>query len=379
MRPSVAGRVAAHASLVACGVLAALLLPEAFLRAAAWTPRRPPVRVRVSNAASLRIRAGVTVLDCYADDPGAAFPIDLRRPEVRAHYRALGFRSFAPALPESPWCVEFRYNSLGVRGPEYGPRRPGVARIVVIGDSFTEGQGVTEDRVYTSVLGERLQAMAPGRYEVLNFGYRGLDFPELYALFHAALRLQPDLILYGLCLNDGDRPSKFDKQWPRLDDWVMVRRPSVRLGPFDSRLLAFVRDRLDTWRISRDTTRWYLDMYGPANAAGWGETRRYLRTMRDEARARHSRLLVAIWPLLVGLDGRYPFRAVHEKLARVCERNGIQVYDLLPVLSGRSSRSLWVDPSDLHPNALAHRLVGEALAPVVSALLDGPAPGGARP
>ena len=166
-------------SLAGAGLILPLLLAEVLLRLAGWHPERQPVRVRLANVPDLSQRANALELDCYGSNPRGYFDVDLRRPEVLERYRALGIRDFSAALPKQPWCLEFRFNALAVRGPEYGPRQPGRRRVVVLGDSFTEGQGVREPDVYSSVLQARLEALAPGRYEVLNYGRRGDDFPEL--------------------------------------------------------------------------------------------------------------------------------------------------------------------------------------------------------
>jgi hypothetical protein len=71
------------------------------------------------------------------------------------------------------------------------------------------------------------------------------------------------------------------------------------------------------------------------------------------------------WPLLVGLEGRYPFAAVHEKVRRFCVKEGIEFLDLLDTFRGRPSASLWVHPVDRHPNEEANRLAAAALLPVV--------------
>ena len=100
----------------------------------------------------------------------------------------------------------------------------------------------------------------------------------------------------------------------------MVRRPPESASLFSPRLLSFVRDRFETYRIARDTTRWYRDMYGPANADGWQRTKDDLRAMQKASRLRGVPMMVALWPLLVDLERDYPFADVHDKIGRVCER-----------------------------------------------------------
>ncbi len=348
---------------LACGaVLAVLLVAEGALRAAGFRPERHLTRIRLTNAADLDVRANALVLDCYPSDPAGSFDVDLADESVRRRYAAEGVRGLERAA-EFPHALEFRYNSRGFRDREFPPRRPGVRRLVVVGDSFTEGQGAREPDTYVRRLDVLLNADAPGTWEVLNLGWRALDFPRLRETFGGALELDPDVVLFGMVLNDGERSAAFDRQWPVLNDWIMVRRPPEAPSLLRPRLVSFVRDRVETHRIARDTTRWYRDMYGPANAEGWQRTREDLRLMRQAADRRGVPMIVALWPLLVDLERDYPFVDVHEKIARVCDRSAIPFADLLPVLRGRPTASLWAHPADWHPNALAHRLVAEALAP----------------
>lgn len=358
---------AVNLSLAGGAVLAALLLAEGTLRAVGFRPERHQTRIRLTTADDIRARANTVVLDCYPSDPGRRFDIDLADEPTRRHYEALGVRGLALAQ-DFPHALEFRYNSLGFRGPEFPSRVPGVKRVAVVGDSFTEGQGAREQGTYAAQLQRLLNAREPGRWLVMNFGWRALDFPDLNTSFRKALDADPDLIVFGMVLNDGERSAEFDRQWPALNDWIMVRRPPEKASLASPRLLSFVRDRFETYRIARDTTRWYRDMYGPANADGWQRTKDDLGAMENEAHARGVPLLVALWPLLVDLERDYPFADVHDKIARVCQKARIPFVDLLPSLRGQKTEDLWAHPADWHPNELAHRLAAETLAPRVHAL-----------
>jgi hypothetical protein len=187
------------------------------------------------------------------------------------------------------------------------------------------------------------------------------------------------------------RTDAFQARQSYLNDWILDRgrmfrdeEPRFR-GP-DSRLLAFLRDRIETYRVGRDTTQWYRDMYGEPNREGWQRTQELLREMNRRAQARGGRFLIASWPLLVGLEGRYPFADVSDTIARFCLSAGIARHDLLPALAGRPAESLWVHPVDHHPNEIAHRLAAESLVAPVRRLWtergtsdDGSAPAPAPP
>jgi lysophospholipase L1-like esterase len=315
------------------------------------------------------------LLDCYPTNPRRYFDVDLRDPATFERYRALGLSRLDEAASKTPFAVERRYSAQQFRGPEIGPHRVGILRVAVIGDSFTEGMGVKEEDVYPRVLHRLLGTGGePARFEVLNLGRRGYDFPALYDLFLSALAFEPDIVVYGMVLNDAERTEEFQARQVYLNDWILDRGRmfrdgrDARLRPWNSRLAAFLRDRVDSYRVGRDTTRWYRDMYGAPNQAGWERTQGLLRDMHQRMEARGGAFLVASWPLLVGLEGRYPFAEVTDTIRRFLLSAGIPHHDLLPALSGRPSATLWVHPVDHHPNDIAHRLAAESLAPVVRSL-----------
>jgi lysophospholipase L1-like esterase len=352
-------------ALAAASVLLILLASEAGLRALGFTPRR------FHGTARLIDPHWRLLLDCYPSNPRGYFDIDLRDPQSRARYGHLAPLRFEGVVRRAPYALESRYNSLRFRDGEFGPKRRGVRRVMVLGDSFTEGQGVKEPDTYARVLESRLKAADPAGWEVLNCGRRGADFPALFETFEELLRYDPDIVVYGMVLNDADQSEAFHARQAYVNDLILDRgrmpdgRFPPEMGPFDSRLLGFVRDRLETRRTTRETTRWYLDMYGEPNREGWERTQGYLREMNRRMRERGGRFLIASWPLLVNMEGEDPFDAATSTVARFCVAAGIPRHDLRPALRGRRTSSLWVHPVDMHPNEVAHRLAAESLAPVV--------------
>ena len=346
-----------------------LVLAEGGLRISAWEPEafRPPIRVIDTGR--------TTLLDCYPTDPRGYFPLDLRDAAVFARYAAAGMRRLERAAGRAPHCVEVRYNAERFRGPEVPARRPGVWRVLVLGDSFSEGQGVREEDTWPRRLEALLDRDGGAQVEVLNAAHRASDFPELHEWFYRLLNHEPDVVIYAMVPNDAEQSPAFRERSRAVEDWITVRGRATRgryrdLGPFDSRLGFLVRERLERLRIDRATRRWYRGLYGEANQAGWSETRKRIRDMDERMRLRRGRLLVARWPLLAGLAGSYPFQETHDRVGSALEAIGVTAHDLLPALLGESAEELVVHPSDRHPNERAHRLVADSLEPVVRAMVD---------
>jgi lysophospholipase L1-like esterase len=326
----------------------------------------------IGNVLNLYNKEMTAGLDCYPSDPSGYFDLDLRAGATRARFEALGVRRVEDCADYAPHAVELRYNSLQLREPEPRPRRAGVRRVVVLGDSFTEGQGVKEHDAYPRVLEGALNASGGG-WEVLNFGRRGADFPALQHAFDEVMAQDPDVVVYGMVLNDCERTEEFRTRHPFVTEWLEGPRHKLVLmagrPPFGTRTAFFVRRRIDQYRLDRAMRAWYVELYGEVNHEGWRRMQAAIETMHRRMALRGGHLLVATWPVLAHFDD-YPFRGAHETVGRFCHSGGIAWADLLPALQGRAAEDLWAHPHDPHPNALAHRLVAESLAPAVRRLAD---------
>jgi len=101
--------------------------------------------------------------------------------------------------------VIYRINSHGLRDREISIRKPaGTRRLLMLGDSFTEGDGVEYEESFSYRLQQLLDSTAlPERWEVINAGV-GSYSPLLEYLYltHRGLALQPDMVVLNLDLSD---------------------------------------------------------------------------------------------------------------------------------------------------------------------------------
>ena len=353
-----------RAALLLASVTASFAVSEAFL-GVATTP--------AGTVLNVYNRANTIGLDCYPSNPDRHFDVDLRDPAMRQRYEALRVRRVEACALYAPHAVEFKYNSLQFRDREPPPRVPGVRRVAVLGDSFTEGQGVKEADTYVRRL-ETVLRSGGGKWEVLNFGRRGADFPALEDTFQELLQFDPDVVVYAMTLNDCEPSPAFRHRHPWVTRLLEGPREKPTLIPnpipFGSRTGLFVRQRMAAYRRHRAMTHWYEELYAEPNRDGWARTQALIDGMHQEMVRRGGRFLVAAWPVLANLERDYPFRDAHQTIARFCHASGIAWMDLLPVLQGRAAEDLWVHPQDPHPNALAHRLVADSLAPAVVRVAD---------
>lgn len=334
--------LARRLALAAVSILVGLLLAELAVRALAlgprrWSPRRtePPTGqlVVVDQLGRFEYRSNITFSHHY--DPAG---------DTRGYLGPTG-------------RIDYRINSRRMRGPETPTTKPANSfRVVVLGDSFTFGEGVREDDAYPIVLGRLLQTRLGGRaVEPINAGVQAYGTVDEAVFFEAhALALQPDLVLVGFVLNDAtdarvtisqheDRMRAAPLSWlgrmSRIEEIVELRSVQARVQD----------EYFRTTRASFESERWSLCVQA-------------LRYLHELGRERGFRFGVIVWPLLYGLDGAYPFEDLHRKVLDECRRADIPALDLLPTFRGRAADSLWVHPTDQHPNEIAHRLAAEAIA-----------------
>jgi lysophospholipase L1-like esterase len=355
--------------LLAVSTFVALALGELVVRALHLGPKRFPPLAHLENADK---SAG---LDVYPTNPRRSFDVDLSDAAQLAAQRARGLSGVDDAAKRTPYGVSFAYDAERCRDRAFAPHVAGTKRVIVLGDSFTEGQGVREQDTFARVLDRDLRPITKTPFELWNCGRRGRDFPALRETFDTLLVQEPDVILYAMVLNDPEQTKEFHDQQEFLNDWIVDRRRTAndddaQVTFHGSALWGLVHERVEAARVARATTQWYLDLYGAPNQAGWDATKRHLAHMDQAMRARGGKLLVAVLPLMTQLEKGYPFAPAHAAISKACDELAIRCTDLFPAFEGQKTDELWVHSVDLHPNEKAHALIARALLPWVSRELE---------
>lgn len=93
-------------------------------------------------------------------------------------------------------------NSWGFRTPEIPIAKPdGMKRILLVGDSHTEGYTVSDDETCARLIEQNLAGTLP--VQVISLGVGGFSTDqEFLSYVHYGRRLQPDVVLLLFCVND---------------------------------------------------------------------------------------------------------------------------------------------------------------------------------
>jgi hypothetical protein len=350
---------------------------------------------------------------------------------------ALGFRGVPGHRHEAfddRGAFTFQLSSQGLRGPELPEQptaaKPGVSRVVFVGDSFLVGQAIRAEHLVTSQTAAALKARG---LEAEVYNLSAIDYgtgQEILLLGRLGRRLEPDavvLFLYpsndvinnSLELAGRTAVSAGDYIRPYLAPVggeleiryahpfrALLRRHSRLFGTLERRVLAVGADRGIAWlqpwparagvgervragRAPREEFEIFRH-HDPGHRweTAWRTTFGLLRTLRDECDAMGARLLVAVVPSIhqvlrtakgVSLDiatrtagGRaldlmLDWNLPERRLARFFESEGIEARFLLAPLRAAAKEHPGVYTRDEHLGRRGHAI---AAGPIVEWLVD---------
>ncbi|HEX4922845.1 MAG TPA: arylesterase [Bdellovibrionales bacterium] len=106
----------------------------------------------------------------------------------------------------------FLFHSLGLADTP--------VRIVILGDSLTDGYGVAKDAAYPAVLGRKFKEAGHSGVDVVNAGISGSTTASAESRFRWHLKKKPDVLMIALGGNDGLRGMKLAQTKKNLSNII---------------------------------------------------------------------------------------------------------------------------------------------------------------
>ncbi len=317
-------------------------------------------------------------------------------------------------------------NLYGFRGPDFRiARTPGQRRILVVGDSVVEGEGVPDSQTITAEW-SRILSREGSPAEVINLGVIAASMPHLWILLRDAVALlRPDDVVLALYCNDLPAPFIYDSlnqppkrfepievdPWePRLVDLIdraiyekpIYRRwfhPAIRFfapipdetnpwadgRPCPSGLEKALYDDMRAGRINPWLHHQSEDMPGllSHDFSKDGSPQTILQRMADLSKIFEARMMVAYIPfcgvvhtryakalvemgmkpdLAAALPGDPKYRAQNRILAEVCGQLNLPLADATPDLeAAEAAGTPHYWAYDTHPNAQGYAVIARRI------------------
>ena len=255
----------------------------------------------------------------------------------------------ASALLQS---VEIRTNEWGLRGGPVVDMPFGGRRILFLGASITLGWGVKEEDTLTALVERRFEEKGEPA-QVLNAGIGNYNAERYVQHFFRDLKgLKPTDIVVHYFLRDAEKLEAGGGN-------VFLRNSELAVT------LWIAMNRLVGPQGEKSIEGHYKAVYDPASE-GYRTMETSLKELADYAKANNIRITLAMVPDVHNLEN-YSFTDIHARMKTLAEALGYRFVDLLPAFGTLAPKDVWAMPGDPHPNALGHKLMADALFPVLAA------------
>ena len=308
-------------------------------------------------------------------------------------------------LVSSEFNVEFVTNSHGFRDREYEmSRTPGTCRVLVVGDSFSVGFGVGQEKVYSEILERSLNSESAEtngrRWEVINASVPAYA-PRMYveAVRRYAPEFNVDMVITGFFIGndfmeigENDRMIiengylvRWDKSFSNAGPDANRNRPAVNYFrsirsflALNSHLYVLLRNVANRyrWNFGFRNQKSSLGLYRNESASDqFSAVETHVRNLKSIADSRNTSLLFFIipqrkqvyddiWSAAVSASGLAPeevaFDAPNRRLIRILERHDIPYVDMLPVMRNRQNEAFYFT-RDGHWNSTGHQAAAEVI------------------
>lgn len=267
-------------------------------------------------------------------------------------------------------------NALGYRGPEVTlHKKPGVTRILCIGDSFTYGQFVNEDGTFPSHV-QRLVLSNEMPVEVINAGVPGTTIIDQIRYMTRSLVLQPDLVVLTFSENDIDDLRKTVPMYQMLENNRKLKsKPLFGLlyqAIRNTALFNFGLHVKNSISVFPLRSRQAPENTKPAQKSDsddeslWREYEEHLSQLLHTLEAKHIDFVLMLFPSHYRIEGEEhlnpPVRDRLSRIEAIASNMGIRAINILPDLqnSGLAVEELYLLPYDGHPSSRGYSIQANA-------------------
>lgn len=265
-------------------------------------------------------------------------------------------------------------NDLGFRDYDHAiEKKPNSKRILIIGDSITQGLWINDDsKIYSVVMEKKLRELGHD-VDVMNMGVSGYNTQqEVETLIDKGLQYKPDLVILGYCLNDkhqddGGIYGMLLSEEQKVSEGNTVNRSTLNPIVKHSDFLRFLRFAVFPQKetaIGENVKELYYE----------NNVEKYFGVLGALSKQHGFDTNVFIFPdfgkgdenLLAGY-GNYAFAEEQESIKALAAKNSLPYFDLYPVFKEcHDEIGGQVSFDRYHPNPKGSECAGNKMAEYLS-------------
>jgi len=247
-------------------------------------------------------------------------------------------------------------------------------RIAVIGDSYTEGFGVTREKLFTRQLENLLNTKnSEKNYMIINMGQRGLNAKDEINLLKTQLMIiRPHIVITAFTLNDIEIPEerkdrnesskKPDEKEFRKAGFFEYFIAKSLLGEGGS--YAYYRYFYNKNFYSGSKYENELKKKYESTSREWQALQEVFQEISDLQNENNFKNILIVLPFF--RDNASDYLSIHTKIVQEAEKKNIESYDFIKVFDKKMKLdSFAVSKIDSHPNEKAHKIIAQRLSQII--------------
>ncbi len=258
----------------------------------------------------------------------------------------------------------YSLNAQGYRERPVFPKTDGVYRILLYGDSYTEGAGVARGDLsgiqLERMLNEKLISEGRGlRVEAFNLGHCGANTQQEAAwIMKDFEELKPDLVVLNYVLNDAESgvPALVESE-SKITRFLAAFLTGDKGSYLYYRWLRQSPQFFPKTKPGPNAGKNYIELIHEDHQPGWITAKKSLNELKTFLSEREVGFVALVLPLFTPRVTP-EMGEVMEKVTFAMTNHGIEAHNLLDYFMTRSDGELLkyaFSPNDSHPNAEGHR------------------------
>ena len=250
--------------------------------------------------------------------------------------------------------VNIELNSLGHRNKELSKiKNKNNHRIHIVGSSMSLGWGVKNEKTFSSILEKKLNSnqYIKDKYDdliVINAGIGNTNTKHHYYLFKDQYQLtKPDTLILQYFINDAEIIKK------KKNNFILRK----------SYFAAFLYQQILSLSFFGSLDNYYYELYSD-NSIGWITVKNSILKLRKLTEDNNINFMIMIIPDLHNLSSDNELIKLYSKIDKEFTEMKIPVVNTYKSLSNsfrKKPMESWVSKRDAHPNAKAHKIIGNDL------------------
>ena len=250
--------------------------------------------------------------------------------------------------------VNIELNSLGHRNKELAKiKSKNNHRIHIVGSSMSLGWGVKNEKTFSSILEKKLNSnqYIKDKYDdliVINAGIGNTNTKHHYYLFKDQYQLtKPDTLILQYFINDAEIIKK------KKNNFILRK----------SYFAAFLYQQILSLSFFGSLDNYYYELYSD-NSIGWITVKNSILKLRKLTEDNNINFMIMIIPDLHNLSSDNELIKLYSKIDKEFTEMKIPVVNTYKSLSNsfrKKPMESWVSKRDAHPNAKAHKIIGNDL------------------